>query len=281
MDEILRELKDLIDGKPKGWSYGFESLDDSLGRIQAGQLITIGGFTGAGKSFFALNMVKNLKSKGVKIAIFSSELSTKEYLTRYACMLEGIWRIQLTKEPKKYFRGIENQFAKLSKERIDGEVIDIYGDIIKLEQVEQVLKETHYDLVFVDFIQNISYKNKFDEKDKMPIIADALKKITIKHDCAMVVMSQMNISAMSSKPDNIYNHGFSYGKELSHMSHTAIKLMRRKDSEGKDMPFVEVHIVKARDGQQGISVLKINSGYRLEALSDREIIEYQSLLKQK
>ena len=93
----MKEIKESINNSVKriqeatldhliGLSTGFERLDEVLGGLVEGTLVTIGGRTGMGKTAFAFNLLKNLSiEKNIPSLYFIREHRAVVYQYAY-CM---------------------------------------------------------------------------------------------------------------------------------------------------------------------------------------------------
>lgn len=69
---------------------GFATLDEMLAGLRAGQLIVVGARPAVGKTSFALTLALNAARQGVKVGIFSLEMSGKELAQRVICAESGV-----------------------------------------------------------------------------------------------------------------------------------------------------------------------------------------------
>lgn len=69
---------------------GFATLDEMLAGLRAGQLIVVGARPAVGKTSFALTLALNAARQGVKVGIFSLEMSGKELAQRIICAESGV-----------------------------------------------------------------------------------------------------------------------------------------------------------------------------------------------
>lgn len=69
---------------------GFATLDEMLAGLRAGQLIVVGAGPAVGKTSFALTLALNAARQGVKVGIFSLEMSGKELAQRIICAESGV-----------------------------------------------------------------------------------------------------------------------------------------------------------------------------------------------
>ena len=268
--KIRKGLKDLRDGKIVGFTSGFESLDRGVGRMEAGQVWLVGGYTGTGKSYFILNMIDGIIDEGLaKMAIFSTELSIEAYVKRHVLMRSGLFDLQFRNNPKKYYEHVNKVMNEYVANRITKNDIDIFGDITTFEQIEKSLKEYDLDkrpnIIFVDYMQELSIKGKQSEKDAMPILAKEFKKLAGKYKVTIVLVSQINNGAQSSGDvGKLPTMPFSHGKEVGNTAHTAILLSRKKLEDKSYERILTADVVKARNGSSGNWLkFEILNGYKL------------------
>lgn len=282
-DLIRNRIKDIESGVIKGITTGLQGLDQYTGRIEKGQVWIAGGYTGTGKSYLVLNMIEGILAESEtlghipKIAVFTTELSEDDYIYRHCLMRLHMykgnfeWEISSNK-PKtendpdyEYLMQVElEKYDKL----IETNVINIYGDITKLEQISQLMtsktKDNSPDIIFIDYIQELSAEGKYDAKDTMPIIGKKLKELALKWKTAIVAISQVNNYAMSSdnNPNKTQLAPFTFGKELVNAAHCALLITRDK-KEGELASDLGIYILKARNGVLRKLNYEIKSGYNL------------------
>lgn len=280
--KIYKRLQSYISGKPLGMSTGFKDLDRMTGRIEEGNLVVIGGFPGVGKSYMVFNMIDRMREEkaDLKVAVFSTELSEDDYILRYICMRLGIWKNQLQDHVITYAEEIKKQLKSLL-DKNNPFKLEIFGSITTLEQVEEQLLKDKYDIVFIDFTQQLTARGHYDTKDCMPIVAKELKRIALERRIGIIAMSQVNLYAMKSefKQDETISPPFSYGKELNESASMAISLSRKK-TEGSFEDKLIFDVVKAREGMIGRTLMQINPGYRLNEIPYEERVSYFNSLKQ-
>ena len=106
-ETIYNSVKRIQEAPPDhliGLSTGFARLDEVLGGLVEGTLVTIGGRTGMGKTAFAFNLLKNLSIEKNIPSLYISLESTEQLCTNMliACTLNikyrGLLRGQLVVE---------------------------------------------------------------------------------------------------------------------------------------------------------------------------------------
>ena len=278
--EIQQRIDDILIKVKRGWTYGIEKLDDLAGRMEKGQVITLGGMTGTGKSYFVLNMIEGIRREWQentsedfeppKIVVFTTEMEAISYELRHICMNAGVYWNIFKKNPELYYDKLqkskdeyyENKFAEPN-------FLQIF-QVGALEEIEKILKEIEIkpNIVFIDHVQNLSVNQRSDNKDTMPIIGNRVREIAKKHEVALICVSQINLSVLAK--DNHPKKGnvqpFSWGKELLQSSHVAIFLWRAI-SEAEIDSNITVGIIKARDGNRGWFEMFVSDGFRLIKIS--------------
>lgn len=75
---------------PRVIKTGLPSLDKLIGGFEKGELITLGGYSGGGKTTLALNIATNVAKEGLKVLYFSLEMTKTEMHKRLVCSATGI-----------------------------------------------------------------------------------------------------------------------------------------------------------------------------------------------
>lgn len=137
---------------------GFATLDEMLAGLRAGQLIVVGARPAVGKTSFALTLALNAVRQGVKVGIFSLEMSGKELAQRIICAESGISISQ--------FR--MGTIPKASWDAVAAACCDIPGNGIEIEDranvtIEDIcatsarmLRGAVCGLIVIDYLQLIS-----------------------------------------------------------------------------------------------------------------------------
>lgn len=142
---------------------GFATLDEMLAGLRAGQLIVVGARPAVGKTSFALTLALNAVRQGVKVGIFSLEMSGKELAQRIICAESGISISQ--------FR--MGTIPKASWDAVAAACCDIPGNGIEIEDranmtigdicatAARMLRGAVCGLIVIDYLQLIS--SAFDD----------------------------------------------------------------------------------------------------------------------
>ena len=187
-----------------GLSTGFERLDEVLGGLVEGTLVTIGGRTGMGKTAFAFNLLRNLSIEKNIPSLYISLESTEQLCTNtlIACTLNIKYRTLLSGQL------IAEEWEKLDKglSRIvnapvylDTKSTYTIDDICKT--VEESVQEHQIKIVFIDYLQLIFAKTGFTENRYLELnyITRRLKALAKEFNITIVLLSQLNRNAEDEK----------------------------------------------------------------------------------
>lgn len=75
---------------PRVVKTGLPSLDKLIGGFEKSELITLGGYSGGGKTTLALNIATNVAKEGRKVVYFSLEMTKAEMHKRLVCSSTGV-----------------------------------------------------------------------------------------------------------------------------------------------------------------------------------------------
>lgn len=168
-DTIYNSVKRIQEATPDhliGLSTGFERLDEVLGGLVEGTLVTIGGRTGMGKTAFAFNLLRSLAIEKNIPSLYISLESTEQLCTNIliACTLNikyrGLLNGQLVAEEwEKLDKGVSGIVN--SPIYLDTKSTYTIDDICKT--VEEAVQEHQVNVVFIDYLQLIFAKTGFTE----------------------------------------------------------------------------------------------------------------------
>lgn len=137
---------------------GFATLDEMLAGLRAGQLIVVGARPAVGKTSFALTLALNAARQGVKVGIFSLEMSGRELAQRIICAESGV--------SISHFR--MGTIPKTSWDAIAAACCDIPGNDIEIEDrasvtigdirttAARMMRGAERGLIVIDYLQLIS-----------------------------------------------------------------------------------------------------------------------------
>lgn len=205
VDEFMYDFEDRKNGKIKsGLMTGFSKLDQLLGGLQPGQMVTIAGRPGTGKSMFAMQIAMQmaLTVPGVLYSLEMSRLSvmrrmiasrgmidTKNLLTGKLSALEAV----AIQEAANKIRGMKLSISDSS----NWNLVRLRADLIELKRKKNIKW-----FVF-DYIYLLNDKIAEDEVSRSTYISRQLKKICTDLGLVGIIINSLNKEGMRSSSPSL------------------------------------------------------------------------------
>ena len=213
--EFSDNLIDIINKKQfdrlLGLQTGFPTLDKMTTGFHGGDLVIVAGRPGAGKTAFALNIIRHISATGDGVVVFSLEMSDKHLVMR----LISQERIDMQKLRTGKHRGqtmsgedIRNLNEAAYKLKDRNIFIDDSGMLNELETRSRARRQARFlarqnkklSLVVVDYLQLLSSSGSSNNEvraQEVALISRALKSLAKELDVPVLALSQLNRSAES------------------------------------------------------------------------------------
>lgn len=244
-----------------GYSTKLLVLDEFV-RLMPGQLTTIAGRSGSGKTAFGMQVVyavlAQMEERGDEgvICIFSAEMDGESLMLREACAIEKIsyWSVQVGGCTKPQYDRLDERLAQMGNRRV---YID-ESPAPTLEHMIQQLKALTDEgqkiaMVLFDYTELAGEYDR-DESKRVNKISRGLAAIAKRFACPVLTLSQLNrdIEARSDKTPSM--------RDLMHGGErdaACIVILVRPWSYDKASPreLINCHVVKNRFGKQGDTTL--------------------------
>jgi replicative DNA helicase len=272
-DEFNEKLNNPLFGS--GILTGYSFLDEATGGLNPGEMLLIGGESGAGKSLLLMNvaiqmwlgentidMKENFKP-GNDILYFSLEMPYKPCFNRVLSRLSGVESKRIKKPMNK--DGKQNlkrddkqkirdalQFIKIFPNEF--EIIDIPRGAT-VSQIESLYEEAknHFNpkIIVIDYL-GIMDDDEKQEDDwlKQGTISGKVHEFGRVHD--LIVLSAVQLNRAKPAKDAEANVGMHrIGRSALIMTHANIGIQIESRKDEKSKPDMKYHLIKNRDGETG------------------------------
>jgi len=259
-----RERLKALQGGVVGFTTTLKGLDQYV-RLMPGQLLTIAGRSGSGKTAFGMQLIYNVLAQMTErgdtgaVCVFSAEMDGEALMLREACAIENIsfWRVQTGSCSEKEYQQLDRRLVQMTEKRL---YID-ESSAPTLEHITEQLKALSDEgrtisLVLFDYTELAGEFDR-DESKRVNKITRGLATIAKKFDCPVVTLSQLNrdIEARADKTPSM--------RDLMHGGErdaACIVILVRPWSYDKGQPkeLVNAYVVKNRFGPQGEATLRFD-----------------------
>jgi len=190
LDKKLLEstLKHIIEGFPNILKTSFVDLDAMLTNVDYGDVITVSGRRGIGKTAFMISIIHNLIKQNKKACLFPIEAGAEIIIRRLIAYMLGInpFKLNFIKE-NEYgkINTILNELAELD--------LTIIENIKDITAIEDDIKKNKPEFVFIDSIQSLYGFNQNN-------IFYELKRIARENHC--IIINTCNLPEFIEKQEN-------------------------------------------------------------------------------
>ena len=276
-DEFNAKMKDPT--FDRGTLTGYSFLDTATDGLRNGEMLLIGGESGAGKSMLLMNMAlqiwlqgntldmtENFKP-GFNVLYFSLEMPFKPCRNRVFSRLSGVAskliRNPVTKEGKIKMNAEDRGKLKTALNFIHNypyqfEIIDIPRGAT-VEKIEALYEDAKMyfqpDVVVVDYLGIMDDDgNKEDDWLKLGTIAGKLHEFLRVHNLIGLSAVQLNrIKPSKDAGEAVGMHRIGRSALIMHHANIGVQIETRKNE--KQYPDMNYHLIKNRDGEQGAGKL--------------------------
>lgn len=253
ISEILKQIEE----QKKTLEFiptGFKKLDSFLdGGLLKKELVIIGADTGIGKSYFAGQILQQVAYAGFNTAYFSLEISNAMIVSRMIGALSNI-------KPTRITAGFltKNELDEKTKAqailRAHEDCIELYDDLYEFNKIEQKIRENNFELVVIDFIQNMIHgKQNMDRHESLTQMSLLLQKLAKQKNVCIIVLSQLSNTVArennKSRPEYKGSGGIAQVADLG--------FFLEKDAFNDDQDFLTMNLKLAKN-RRGVSGYKFS-----------------------
>lgn len=189
---------------------GFSNFDRSFGGFAEGQLCTIGGYSGIGKSTFLFSLVKNLSQKN-KTLIFNLEMDNYTMSARILSSLSGLSFIDCmslgnpnTQEKIAKYSSDKLATGSQKMEKLNLKMIDNQFDLGQISNsIRKEAKESGLKFVLIDYLQLIKTNSTKPRHIEIGEITRELKLLAKELKITIIILAQLGRSSLNREEPEI------------------------------------------------------------------------------
>ena len=255
MARIEQRIIQRIEGKPRGYSFGLQKLDDYMQGLIPGRFYIIAARTSVGKTSFATWLALHAIKQGAKPLFFSNEMDKEDLIEKFIALETKIGT-------QKFQSGDLTDF-ELSK--LTSSVNDLAKRNIVIDEnagwdIDTLLSTAHKlnrlgkcNMVFVDYLQQVKVKSAKSKYEQVSHVSDEMKRLSRELKIPVIGLAQINREAEKGPTKEV--PGLSNLKDSGSLEQDAdvVMILHKNDIADEE---VIMNIGKNRYGQTGAIKLR-------------------------
>lgn len=187
----------------KGIPFGFPSLDKATGGMRSGEVITIAGRSGMGKSSFFMSILANLivTKQKPKPAVFSLEMSKDEIYKKLFSMISELRGDIIPFYKLRNLYGDKetlNRIARMVQYLQDSDVYINCDPRINFDRIRSISRDRHrkglLDSIYIDHIK-LMVQDYNREREQLSYITNESKRLSKELEVPVILISQLGRDA--------------------------------------------------------------------------------------
>jgi replicative DNA helicase len=222
-------------------SFGLPTLDEKIGQLRAGMLVTVLAPTGGGKTSFAVQTALNSAIQNHPVAFFSLEMTEEQLMTRMVAHLTSLpsfalWTRRIGSSP--------DDLKKIEDLRDMGLPIYLARDTWTLDDVLRAIVTAKLRfgcrLVIIDYLQKIIAPQQERRELEVAMVAKELKRYALQQEVAVIALSQVNTEREGrARESRVIEHESDVMLFLKASDFGRVKIEVRKNRMGESGHIIE------------------------------------------
>ncbi len=249
LPQLMDDYAELLKMPQRRVNFGIPAIDRKIRYLAAGQVATILGWTGVGKTLFLLNVIWNyLHYSDEFVALFSLEMPGVEILERFCQMETGLWGGEIEAafkdstwrfETVKSIKGQSRLFV-IDRPSLDWDDVQRYCGTI-----QEGISGSKLGLVVVDYLGLMSSTggSLYESTSRLAV---GMKDCARKLDVPLIVAVQ--VSGVEDAIERIKLSNARDSKTIAFSSDYVLALTREKENDGNPSNIMKIDLLKNRRG---------------------------------
>ena len=239
-------------GDDHGLHLGWSEFDNMTGGLQGGDLITMVGRPGAGKTYLMLHAANHAWQRNLVPLFVSMEMKPLLIMQRIAAMLTKtpITGIKHAALPTKLLNNMTNKLKGIAKSKIpywivDGSLTSTVNDVVLLS------RQLKPGVVFIDGAYLLRSTSRVPRWERLTENAERLKgELAEALNIPVVISYQFNREVKKgAKAENVGLENIAYTDAIGQLSSVVLGLLQ--DESVETLMRRRIEILKGRNGEQG------------------------------
>ena len=260
--EVVEEVDDLLNNnKVAGLPTGYTEIDENIGGLVDGELITLGARPSVGKSALGMNIAENVAGKGTVVLYVTMEMTGKALAGRVICS-QGRVNNAILKTPGRVQQG---EWSKFSAGVANLDALPIHEASMskptasEIKAVARNFKRNNpLGLLVIDHLHLMRHDKSQGEVQGIGDTTSELKGLALELGVPVLLMSQLNRgNAKENRPPAITDLR---GSGAIEQDSDIVMLIHRDDTEGSELKGKALVLIpKNRSGEKDAGIILANN----------------------
>lgn len=192
--DITEELDKYLADKDCGIDTGIASIDEKLGGIFRGDILTVGARTGAGKTALKTKFMLNMAEAGHECLYITTEMSKAEMLCRVLPIACGIPAYKFNRKVLSY--DDVKRVSEVTADNLSKLPIKIWAHPSPtISDIQAAIVQAGCRVVFLDYLQRFTFPDLRRNEPRTYQIAEFMKRLKTfvgEYGCSAVLGCQLN-----------------------------------------------------------------------------------------
>lgn len=198
-DEVERIAES---GQAQGWPTGIPHVDSWTGGIRPGEVVVVGGPSGAGKTWL-LAQIATALAPAHRVAFVTLEMGKDEIYIRLLASMIGLKAYRMAGRGRTWEAGEYDEY-RAAKAKLTGGNLRIYADQRSTQQVARMVRATVPNVVLVDYVQLLDWPGgATSEYDALTRSMNDLQRLAKRSRCAMVLATQQSRAVQMNRNTSV------------------------------------------------------------------------------
>ena len=240
---------------------GFKDLDIFCKYLGGGDILTIGGRPGMGKTNFAVSLVNNILEQGKSVMYFSLEMNAERFINRLVAERLNVSLFDLRERVR------TEEIEKALSFYDDKKIYICDRTSYTPAEMEDAIKEVKPDIVFIDYIQLLQMPKAPNLTEATNLAIREIKRIAAENNIMVVMLSQLSRAVESRCDKRPLLSDLRNGNLIEELSDIILMLYRDEyynpepDDSYNEIMHNEIIISKNSYGPVGIIMLEFKKGF--------------------
>lgn len=252
VSQEVAELSNPATRKKLYVTTGYKAFDDRFNGFRRGETSIICAYSGAGKTWLGCEIARRTALAGLKVAMFSAEMSAQSISFRMMCTDQNITQKQIMNgyPVEQNLKAFEDTISKSGLTIMAGRGMSIYD-------VENEAKRLVYsgglDLLIIDYFQILEMKYRGEMWERNKAMMQRLVRLSEQNNLATLAFVQLSrpVSKKNGQSNKPTMYDIAGGSGIVHDVALSLIMIPETNNGTKDITRFQIDIAKSRYCQAG------------------------------